>query len=95
MWDFVHRFWRAGGTVIAGSDGVPFAPLGVIHEVELLAGRARLSPLAALQAATLNAAAALGLEHDVGTIEVGKLADLLLLDADPLRELAALRRIAR
>jgi imidazolonepropionase-like amidohydrolase len=92
MRGFVKRFWEAGGMVIAGSDFVPFPPFGVTYEIELLT-RAGLSPLAALQAATLHAAAALEIEHEVGTVEAGKLADLLLLEANPLEDVAHLRRI--
>ena len=46
-----------------------------------------LTPLAALQAATISAAKFLGREEELGSIEVGKLADLVLLDADPLVEI--------
>lgn len=92
MMDFVRRFWAAGGRVIAGSDFVPFPPFGVVHELELLT-LAGLSPLAALQAATINGARALRMENDIGTVEVGKLADLVLLDANPLADLRNLRRI--
>jgi len=51
-------------------------------------------PAELLQAATLNGAAAYHLGSQVGTIETGKLADLLLLDADPLEDIANLRKIS-
>ena len=51
------------------------------------------SPMEILQAATLNGAAAYHLENENGSIEVGKLADLLVLDADPLEDIANLRKI--
>lgn len=60
QWKFVREFHQAGGMIIAGSDFVPFAPLGVVEEIRLLVA-AGLSPLAALQAATVNAAKALEL----------------------------------
>jgi imidazolonepropionase-like amidohydrolase len=55
---------------------------------------AGLSPMAALQAATRNPAVYLDKEKDLGTIEAGKLADLVLLDADPLADIRNTRRIA-
>ncbi len=54
-----------------------------------------LSPLGALRAATIEAARLLGLEAEIGTLEVGKAADLVLLDFDPLAEPAAWREPAR
>jgi imidazolonepropionase-like amidohydrolase len=55
---------------------------------------ARLSPLQALQTATINPARSLGREKTQGTIEVGKRADLVLLEADPLTDIRNTRRIA-
>jgi imidazolonepropionase-like amidohydrolase len=55
---------------------------------------ARLSPLQALQTATINPATFLGREKLQGTIEVGKRADLILLEADPLTDIRNTRRIA-
>ena len=55
---------------------------------------AGLTPLEALQAATRNPAQAVGLGDELGTIEVGKLADLVLLDADPLAAITNTTRIA-
>jgi imidazolonepropionase-like amidohydrolase len=47
-----------------------------------------------LQVVTRNAARLLGLDADVGTVEAGKAADLLVLDADPLADVAHLTRVA-
>ena len=55
---------------------------------------AGLPPQAALQAATINAAKMTGREKDLGTIEAGKLADLIVLDADPLANKSNLRKIS-
>ena len=54
---------------------------------------AGLSPLEAIRAATGDAARILGAERDLGTIEVGKLADLVILDADPSVDIKSTRRI--
>jgi imidazolonepropionase-like amidohydrolase len=64
----------------------------VHRELELLVS-AGLSPAAAVKAATADAAALLGLQDRVGTIDPGKAADLVLLDCDPLADIRNTRRI--
>ena len=51
------------------------------------------APMDILIAATRNGAAAYGLDDDLGTVEEGKIADLLILDADPLEDIGNLRQI--
>jgi len=91
--------WEAGILVVAGSDtGNSGAGtlLGLASQLELLLLlEAGLSPELVLQAATINAARMLGREKDFGTIEAGKLADLLILDANPLIDIRNIRRINR
>jgi len=53
-----------------------------------------MSPAHAIRAATSGSAQILGADQDFGTIEVGKRADLVLLDADPLTDIRSTRRIA-
>ena len=85
---------RLGVTIAAGTDmGVPFTGPDTIHQELVELAAVGLSPMEAIQAATRNAARALRLEHDLGTVEVGKRADLLVLDADPLVDLKATRAI--
>jgi len=85
----------AGARIVAGTD-VPVFPLvpgfSLHRELSLLV-QAGLSPQAALQAATRNAAEAAGRLDDVGTIEKGKVASLVLLDGDPLANIANTARI--
>jgi imidazolonepropionase-like amidohydrolase len=76
----------AGVQLLAGTDGgepYSFPAFGLHDELRLLVD-AGLSPLAALQTATLNPARFFGREQDLGTIDEGKVADLVLLDASPL-----------
>lgn len=82
----------AGVPLLAGTDaGLDLVPAGVTlaREVELLAASG-LSRFEALRTATVEPARFLGMEEHVGTIEVGKSADLVLLGANPLSDLGAL-----
>jgi imidazolonepropionase-like amidohydrolase len=82
---------RAGVTIGTGTD-IWEVPTGVHLELEEMVA-AGLSPLEALHAATGAAAEIIGADHDLGTIEAGKLADLVLLEADPSSDIRATRRI--
>jgi imidazolonepropionase-like amidohydrolase len=89
--EMVARLSRAGVTLGTGTD-VWEIPTGVHMELEQLVA-AGLTPVQAIHAATGDAARILGAEKDLGTIEVGKWADLVLLDADPLSDIRNTRRI--
>lgn len=93
MQDFVRRFQAAGGIVLAGTDNFPMKGAGLHDELRLLV-EAGLPPLAALQAATINAARALGWGGQTGAIKAGLVADLLLVDANPLQDISNLQRIS-
>jgi len=82
----VGRMQRAGVGLLAGTDlGNPFlAPGFSLHDELALLVESGLTPMEALQAATRNPARLLGRENDLGTLEKGKLADLVLLDGNPL-----------
>lgn len=88
---------RGGAGLLAGTDGAVAFPLVVsgysVHEELALLVQAGLSPLEALRTATLNPARALGRTDDLGTVAPSKLADLVLLDADPLEDIAHTARI--
>jgi imidazolonepropionase-like amidohydrolase len=92
----VAEMHRAGVRLMTGTDiGAPLLVPGFsIHdELALLVRDAGMTPLQALQAATLTPARVMGLADEMGTVEAGKLADLVLLDADPLADVANTRRI--
>jgi Tol biopolymer transport system component len=82
---------RAGVTIGTGTD-IWQIPTGVHLELEEMVA-AGLSPLEALRAATGGAARIIGAEQDLGTIEQGKWADLVILDADPTADIRNTRRI--
>lgn len=81
--------------ILAGTDvGNPFLVPGLSLHRELLAlNAAGLSPLETLQAATIQPVRVFGLAESLGTVEVGMLADLVLLDANPLEDVANTQRI--
>ena len=88
---------RAGVPLLAGTDTPePFVPPGfsMHQELELLV-ESGLSPAEALRCATLHNARRFGQAERLGTIEPGKLADLVLLDADPLESIANTRTISK
>lgn len=80
---------RAGVIFLAGTDTtIPFIYPGFsLHDELGLFVQAGLTPLEALQTATINPARFLGLEQSVGTVQPGRLASLVLLDADPLKDI--------
>ena len=93
LWmSFVNEFKNRGGTVTLGSDaGYIFKLYGFayIREMELFR-EAGFHPLEIFQSASLKAAEVLGVDQDLGTIEVGKLADLILIDQNPQENLKVL-----
>ena len=91
--EVVGQMKRAGVPILAGTDG-PYPEGGdALHgELELLV-QAGLTPLQALQAASRDAAKEMGVLKDVGTVETGKTADLVLLDADPLKNISNTRKV--
>lgn len=87
---FIEMCSRAGVQIIAGTDGAGLGKLlpgfGLQHELELLS-QAGLSPLQVIQAATINAARALRKDKELGSIEPGKLADIVILNSSPLTDI--------
>jgi imidazolonepropionase-like amidohydrolase len=97
MQQFVRRFHEAGGVLVVGTDtAAAFQPPGLsAHEEMRLMVEAGVPAAAALRAATINAARALGVEREVGSVEAGKVADIVIVEADPLADITNTRKIFR
>lgn len=93
---FVGAMHRVGVRFLAGTDTPApyvFPGFSLHEELELLV-QAGLTPLEALQTTTRNPAQYLGVLDRLGTVEQGKIADLVLLDANPLEEIGNTKKIA-
>lgn len=81
------RAARMGIPVVAGTDALGGSTANLHAELQLLVDSAGLTPLEAITAATLHGARALGAQDSLGSVAVGKRADLLILRADPARDI--------
>ena len=88
----VRALHEAGVTIVPGSD-TGLIGYGLDRELELYV-QAGFTPMEAIMAATSVSAKAMKMERDVGTVEVGKRADLVLVDGNPLENISNLRRVA-
>lgn len=91
--EMMNKVTKAGGLVVAGTDapGIPHgAALQAEMESYVLGG---LTPVQALRAATVNAAEYLGAADDLGAIEKGKVADLVIVNGDPLADIKSVRKL--
>lgn len=93
--EIVGAMHRAGVELLAGTDVLnPYCFPGFsLHDELGLLVEAGLTPIEALQAATYNPAKFLGMMDSLGTIDTGKIADLVLLEADPLEDIGNTRKI--
>jgi imidazolonepropionase-like amidohydrolase len=89
----VKTMRRAGVMILAGADLPLENTVSPLHEELSLLVQAGLTPMEALQSATRNPAKFLGLNSS-GTVERGKVADLVLLDANPLDDIANTKEIS-
>ena len=94
--ELVGDMERASVEILAGTDTLnPYCLPGFsLHDEFGLLVQSGLTPMRALQAATLNPARFLGRENDLGTVATGKIADLVLLDANPLEDIGNTRKIS-
>ena len=89
--ELVRRVHEAGGLVVGGTDPVFVEVLpgyGMHREVEHFV-QAGMSPLEAIRACTLNAARSIGLDDELGSVAVGKLADLIVVEGDVASDVGA------
>jgi imidazolonepropionase-like amidohydrolase len=94
MKEATYKFHEAGGLLINGTDSPGAAlPGWSLHQEMELFVEAGLTPMEALLATTLNNAKVLGKEDELGTVEPGKYADLVILDADPLQDITNTQEI--
>ena len=92
--ELIPLMQKAGVGLLAGTDLAPGAKNGTIHDELALMVDAGLTPMQALQTATYNPALFLGKLNTLGTVEPGKLADLVLLDGNPLDDIHNTARIS-
>jgi len=98
-WDsaigMLERARALGITILCGTDSgnSPLMPYGQLHahEPEILVRYGGYSPLQAIAACTRNNAFVMGLEHELGVLAAGRLADIILLDSDPLADIRVLQ----
>ena len=91
--DFIARFVQAGGIIRAGSDPNNGLPALGVHEEMVMFVEAGLTPMQAIQAATINVARAFRKDKDFGTVEPGKVADLIAVEGDPLKDMWAVQNV--
>ena len=97
MLKFIGMARRAGARVVVGShSSVPHAERGWAYQREMeLFVESGMAPMEAIVAATTENARFFHIDDRLGSVEAGKLADLVLAEGDPLKEIGALRRIKR
>ena len=87
---------KLGVNIALGTDQFPFEPNGgttaTVAEAELYV-KAGMTPLQALQSATTQCAKMMGVEADLGRLQAGKYADVVAVEADPTKDISALRTV--
>ena len=85
--EFIRRFVAAGGILKEGSDPPRGMAAMLLHEALVMDVEAGVPPMTAIQAATLNVAKTFKKDKDYGSVEPGKVADLCIIEGDPLKDI--------
>jgi hypothetical protein len=85
--EFIYRFVDAGGLLKEGSDPPRGMAALLMHQALVMDVEAGVPPMTAIQAATLNVAKTFGRDKDYGSVEVDKIADLSIIEGDPLQDI--------
>lgn len=91
--EIVKDFFRAGVPIVAGTDN--FVPVfSLYQELEIYTKLGGLTPFEAIQTATIIPARVMGMDSDTGSLEIGKEADIAILDRNPLIDISNLRTVS-
>jgi imidazolonepropionase-like amidohydrolase len=93
--EFARRYVAAGGKMHSGSDPGSLLPAYGLHAELELAIDAGLSPLLAIQSASLNVARAWGKDKDYGSVEKGKVADLVIVHGDVMKDISTTQNVEK
>ena len=91
--EFIRRFVEAGGILKEGSDPPRGMAALLMHEALVMDVEAGVPPMTAIQAATLTAAKTFKKDKDYGSVEPGKVADLSIVEGDPLQDIWATQNV--
>jgi hypothetical protein len=91
--EFIRRFVAAGGILKEGSDSPRGMAGMLLHEALVMDVEAGVPPMKAIQAATINVARTFKKDEDYGSVEPGKVADLSIVEGDPLKDIWATQNV--
>ena len=91
--DLMRRYVKAGGLLRAGSDPNNGLPGLGLHQEMVMFVEAGITPMQAIQAGTINSAKAFRKDKDYGTVEAGKVADVVIIDGDPLKDMWTVQNV--
>jgi hypothetical protein len=93
--EFIRRFVEAGGMLKEGSDPPRGMAALLMHQALVMDVEAGVPPMKVLQSATLNVAKAFKKDRDYGSVETGKVADLTIIEGDPLKDMWATQNVKK